>query len=136
LNAADTVGRMVNVERLVTVVELDDRDQGGHSAWAHLYVVLSDGERLLLLDDRGWSTGAASIGQLGRRHIEHTARMVVDPDGPCRGGTDDQMEAWYWEWMERKVLDAGFAAEAAELKALPHDVEIGQRLRQHLAQSA
>jgi hypothetical protein len=124
---------MANVERLVTVVELDERDQSGHSARAHLYVLLSNGERLVLLDDRGWSSGAASIGQLGRRDIEDTARTVVGPDGPCPGENDEQMEARYWASMERKVLEAGFGAEAAELKALPHEVEIGQRLRHHLA---
>lgn len=127
---------MANVERLVTVVELDERDQSGHSAWAHLYAVMSNGERLVLLDDRGWSSGSASIADLGDRHIEDTARMVVGPDGPGPGETDEQMEAGYWKWMERKALDAGFGAEAAKLKTLPHDVEIGQHLRHQLAQTA
>jgi len=31
--------------------------------------------------------------------------------------------------MERRLHDAGVGVNAAELKTLPHDVEIGQRLR-------
>jgi hypothetical protein len=99
-----------------------------------LYIVLSTGERRVLLDDRGWS-GSAEIAQEGLRHIEDTARMVVGPDGPGPGETDEHMEAWYWDWMEHKLRDAGISAEADELRALPHDVEIGERLRHRLAES-
>jgi hypothetical protein len=123
-----------DVERLVTVVDLDERNQSGRSAWAHLYVVLGTGERRVLLDDRGWS-GSAEIAQEGLRQIEDTARMVVGPDGPGPGETDEQMEAWYWEWMEHNLRDAGIRAEADELKALPHDVEIGERLHHRLVMS-
>jgi hypothetical protein len=132
----DRVGQVGEVERLVTLVDLDDRNQNdGHSAWAHLYVVLRSGERRLLLDDRGWSS-SAEIAQDGLQQIEDTARMVVGPDGPGAGETDEQMEAWYWEWMHHKLRDAGVSAEADDLKALPHDVEIGERLRHRLARSA
>jgi hypothetical protein len=125
---------VADVERLVTVVDLDERNQSGHSARAGLYVVLSSGERRVLFDDRGWSS-SAEIAQAGLRQIEDTARMVVGPDGPGAGETDEQMQAWYWERMEHKLRDAGISAEAGELKALPHDVEIGERLRHRLAMS-
>jgi hypothetical protein len=39
------------------------------------------------------------------------------------------MEAFYWKWMEHKLHDAGINAEAGELKALPHEVELGEGLR-------
>ncbi len=126
---------MAEVERLLTIVDLDEQDQTGRSVWAHLYVVLSTGERRLLLDDRGWG-GSAEIAREGLLQIEDTARMVVGPDGPGPGETDQEMEAWYWEWMEHKLHDAGIGAEAGELKALPHEVEIGERLRHRLAMSA
>jgi hypothetical protein len=132
--AADTVGHVAGVERLVTVVDLDERDQGGHSAWAHLYVVLDSGRRHRVLDDRGWSSSAA-IAEQGLRQIEDTARMVVGPDGPGPGETDEQIQAWYWEWMERKLRDVDISAAAGELEVLPHDVEIGERLRHRLDMS-
>jgi hypothetical protein len=122
---------VTGVERLVTVVDLDERNQSGHSARAHLYIELSSGGRHLLLDDRGWG-GSGELGQRDLREIEDTARMVVGPDGPGPGETDEQMQAWYWEWMEHKLRDNGISAGADELKALPHDVELGERLRHWL----
>jgi hypothetical protein len=107
------------------LVDLDERHPSGHSAWAHLYIVLSSGERRLLLDDRGWSTGAATIAQCGLRHIKGTATTAVGPDGPGPGETDEQMEGWYWDWMERKLNDLGTDTNVADVKVLPHDVEIG-----------
>jgi hypothetical protein len=120
---------VADVERLLTIV--DERDQTGRSVWAHLYVVLSTGDRRLLLDDRGWA-GSAEIARGGLLQIEETARAVVGPDGPGPGETDEQMESLYWEWMEHKLRDAGISAEAGELKTLPHEVEIGERLRLRL----
>jgi hypothetical protein len=131
----DTFAHVAEVERLLTIVDLEEQDQTGRSAWAHLYVVLSTGERRLLFDDRGWG-GSAEIAREGLRQIEDTARMVVGPDGPGPGETDEQMEAWYWEWMEHKLHDAGISVEVGELKALPHEVEIGERLRHRLEMSA
>ncbi len=94
--------------------------------------MLSNGERHLLLDDRGWS-GSDEIAREGLPQIEDTARMVVGPDGPGPGETDEQMETSYWERMEHKLREAGIGADAGALKALVHDVEIGERLRNRLA---
>jgi hypothetical protein len=96
--------------------------------------VLSTSERRGLLDDRGWSS-SAEIAREGLLQIEETARTVVGPDGPGPGETDEQMETWYWEWIEHKLHDAGISAEAGELKVLPHEVEIGERLRHRLTMS-
>jgi hypothetical protein len=126
---------VADIERLLTIVDLEERDQTGHSAWAHLYVVLSTGERRILANDRGWSS-SAEIAREGLLQVEHTARMVVGPDGPGPGGTNEQMETGYWEWMEHKLHDAGISAEADKLKTLPHEVEVGERLRHRLAMSA
>lgn len=61
-----------------------------------MYTVVGNGERMVLLDDRGWSSGAATIAHEGLRVIEDTAREVVGPDGPGPDETNEQMEAWYW----------------------------------------
>jgi hypothetical protein len=124
---------VAHVERLITVVELDERDPSGHSAWAHLYVELKTGERRRMFADRGWS-GSAEVADDGLTTIRNTARMVVGPDGPGRGETDAQMQSQYWQWFEHKLRDAGIQGAASELKALPHDVEIGERLSRRLGE--
>lgn len=128
VGSRDTAGAVEGAVRLVTVVELDEHNRAAHSAWAHLYIELSSGVRIVLLDDRGWSS-SAEIAHGGLRAIEDTARMVVGPDKPGPGET-------YWNWMEHKLCDAGVRVEAAELKVLPHVVEVGERLRRQLARSS
>jgi hypothetical protein len=123
---------MVDIERLITVVDLDGPD--GHSAWAHLHALLATGERLVLLDDRGWGSSGAIAGG-SQREVENTARMVVGPDGPGPGETAEQMESLYWLSLERKLRDAGIDIGADKLQRLPHDVEISKRLRNLLAEN-
>jgi hypothetical protein len=135
LGSAGNVDRVCEVERLVTVVDVDDRDPSGHSAWAHLHAALREGTRLVLLNDRGWSGGAA-IAEESLEQVEATARMLVGPDEPGPGQTDEQAEGLHWQFLVRKLHDAGIKVEVGELKRLPHDVEISDRLRSRLAASA
>jgi hypothetical protein len=120
---------------LVTVVDLDDRDPSGHSAWAHLNAALREGTRIVLLNDRGWSSGAA-IAEESLEEVEATARMVVGPDEPGPGQTDEQADGLHWQLLVRKLHDAGIEVEVGALKRLPHDVETGDRLRSRLTASA
>jgi hypothetical protein len=106
---------MVDVERLITVVDLDGPK--GHSASAHLHALLTIGGRFVLLEDRGWGSGAP-IADRSQLEVENTARMVVGPDGPGPGETPEQMEFLYWRSLERKLRDghrcrSGHASEAA-----------------------
>jgi len=119
------------IEQLVTVVDLDDRNPSGHSAWAHLFAVLRNGERLLLFDDRGWSS-SAPIAEGTLQQTEVDARTVVGPDGPGHGQTAEQMEDLYWGSLVNKLRDARVVVEVAELRALPHEVEIREPLRSRL----
>jgi hypothetical protein len=125
---------MSEVDRLLTLVDLDDRRADGTAAWAHLYAILVSSERSLLLDDRGW-VSSAPIAAQGQEDVECTAKMVVGPEGPISGETDEQMEAAYWSFLERKLRDAGVQTTAQELQGLRHEVEIGERLRRCLAQN-
>jgi hypothetical protein len=96
---------MTGVTRLLTSVDINDADDDGPNAHrmsvtARQEAVLEDGRRVVLLDDRGWS-----------------------------GSTQAEMEAGHWETLARILRKKGAEVEAAELRQLPHDVELSTRLR-------
>jgi hypothetical protein len=74
-------GAMSEVRRLVTVIDLDDRDSRGRSVRARHEAKLADGRRVVLLDDRGWSS-SAPVDDRTTKEVEGTARTVVGPDEP------------------------------------------------------
>ena len=121
-----------------------DVDPRRISVSARHEAVLEDGSRLLLLDDRGWTeqlhgAGADGIDNLWaitrERDIVETARMVVGPDEPFGGRTQDDMETDHWNALAETLREQGVALDAGELRQLPHDVELSDRLRARLGQS-
>ena len=106
--------------------------------------VLEDGNRLLLLDDRGWTEELRGAGADGiedfwavtpERDIVETARAVVGPDEPFGGRTQNDMETDHWNALAEILRAQGVAVDAGELRQLPHEVELSDRLRTHLGQS-
>jgi hypothetical protein len=106
--------------------------------------VLEDGSRLLLLDDRGWTAelrgaGADAIDDLwavtSERDIVETARVVVGPDEPFGGRTQNDMETDHWNALAEILRAQGVAVDAGELMQLPHEVELSGRLRARLGES-
>jgi hypothetical protein len=94
---------------------------------------LKDGRRLLLLGDRGWTervSGPADVRSLeiSVEEIETAARTVVGPDEPFDGRSREELEADHWAFLAGVLRQHGVTAEALELKKLPHDVVLGQRL--------
>jgi hypothetical protein len=94
---------MAAVARLVTFVDIRDQDDDGPDARrmsvsARHEAELPDGRRVLLLDDRGWSSTsliASGEGEVPEEQpdswatwsvedIEETTRIVVGPDEPSR----------------------------------------------------
>jgi hypothetical protein len=71
-----------SVRRLLTFADLDDRGRRGHSISARLVAELADGSRVVLLDDRGWTSGHGGVAGHTPEEVEVTARMVVGPDEP------------------------------------------------------
>jgi hypothetical protein len=53
---------------------------------------------------------------------------VVGPDEPFGGRTRAAMEADHWDALARVLKQQGVAVEAAELKVLPHEVELSDRV--------
>jgi hypothetical protein len=150
---------MAAVTRLLTVVDLDDADDAGPDARrmsvrARHEAVLADGRRVLLLDDRGW-TGDLRVAWHGepseehRRRVEQEsiwasetveammreARDVVGPDEPFEGRSPADMEAGHWDYLARILRQHGVEVAAAELKALPHDVELSDRVLARIGRS-
>jgi hypothetical protein len=147
---------MASVVRLVTAVDVrhDGEDSGTPtlSVSARLDALLDDGRRIVLLDDRGWTSQvcvawdhepsleererAARLGAwFGQtvEEIEETARQVVGPDEAFGDHTQEDMAAAHWEALSGVLRALGVEAEAAGLRALPHDVELGERVLARIA---
>ncbi|SRR6266508_5991412 len=109
--------------------------------------VLADGRRVLLLDDRGWSSAALTAfgvpdvpnGECWREKadiwavtsvedIEETARVVVGPDEPLQGRSQEEIEANHWAYLAGLLRQQRIVVDALELKRLPHDVVLSERL--------
>jgi hypothetical protein len=131
------------VVRLVTLVDLRDSDLGGQMSFSARHeAVLEDGRHLLLLDDRGWSTSllratadsdsAEDVPDFwavtSRDDIEETARQVVGPDEPFDGHSQGDMERDHLVYLAGILRQHGVAVDADELKGLPHDVVLSERL--------
>jgi hypothetical protein len=140
------------VTRLLTFVDIDDADDKGPDArsfslTARHDAVLADGRHVVLLDDRGWS-GTVAVAWYGEpteeerraaesrgiwehetaQRLEHEARMVVGPDEPFGDETAADVERGHWATLARVLQQEGIAIEGPELMALPHDVELSERV--------
>jgi hypothetical protein len=136
------------VTRLVTLVDVRDEvsDARQMSVSARHEAELADGRRILLLDDRGWTSSAlrAWVGDIpdsesrpdqpdiwavtSVEDIEETARVVVGPDEPVEGRSQEDAEADHWAYLAGVLREQGVAVDALELKRLPHDVVLSERL--------
>lgn len=88
---------------------------------------LKDGRRVLLLNDRGWgSSGNWTLVTV--ENIQETTRQVVGPDAPFDGKSKQEMEAEHWASLQLIAEREGVIVDAEELRQLPHDVVLSQRL--------
>jgi hypothetical protein len=136
---------MTPVARLVTWVDVDDRSAhpGQVSISARHEAVLVDGRCVLLLADRGWSSSLLTAGgdagsaraaapdiwaSMSVEEIDETARVVVGPDEPASGRSQEDAEADHWSYLDDILGQNGVVADAVELRRLPHDVVLSERL--------
>jgi hypothetical protein len=139
------------VARLVTLVDLQDDVPGANqmSVSALHEAVLEDGRRVLLFDDRGWTSAALTaywgeVPEDSRRDqpdvwavttvedIEEIARVVVGPDEPPEGYSQEEAEAAHWAYLADVLREQGVVVDAQELKRLPHDVVLSERLLERI----
>lgn len=121
--------------RLVTTAELDTRTPFAPvSIRARLDLELDDGKRVLLLEDRGWSSSrpASSWTIELVTEIEDTARMVVGPDAAYDDWTPEQIADGHWATISRIATSRGAVLSADELRGLRHDAVLGPQLRAFL----
>jgi hypothetical protein len=148
---------MSAVTRLVTFVDLADGvgDTRQTSFSARHEAVLSDGQRVLLLDDRGWTWSSLINVQAAAsdrdstpeqqpdiwattsvEDIEQTARVVVGPDEPFEGSSQEDAEQGHWAYLSNVLRQHGVVVEASDLRRLPHDVVLSERLLARVGRSA
>jgi len=147
---------MPGVARLVTMVDVDDdgADARRMSVSARHEAVLVDGRRLLLLDDRGWSSSLRLwVAEMpdsdclredvpdiwavtSVEDIEEAARCVVGPDEPFDGRTQEDMEADHWAFLSEVLRQQGTVVDARELRRLPHDVVLSESLLARVGRDA
>ncbi len=146
---------MAAVARLLTFVDIRDQDDDGPDARtmsvsARHEAELPDGRRVLLLDDRGWSS--SSLIALGEREvpedqpdswatmsveeIEETTRAVVGPDEPFKGFSQEDAESLHWTYLSDVLRRHGVVVDSLDLKRLPHEVVLSERLLARVGRSA
>lgn len=107
-----------------------------HMSFSALHLaVLDDGRRLTLLDDRGWGgSGPPDVWQRTTvEEIEDEARMVVGPDEPYYDDeTAESMAVEHWDGLADTLRRYGIQIDGAQLRLLPHDVELTDRVRERL----
>ena len=140
---------MALVARLVTFVDIDNAEASGLSFSARHDALLADGRRIVLLDDRGWSQSRIYFSCEGeppmredpvspwegvtREDIEETARTVVGPDEAYGDYTQAELDEAHWGYLAAALQEQGVDVEEADLEALPHDVQLSDRLLARLA---
>jgi hypothetical protein len=144
------------IARLVTFVDVAERvgDTRQISFSARHEAVLLDGRRVLLLDDRGWTFSSLITGfQAGDasdrdstreqppdiwattsvEEIEQTARMVVGPDEPFGGSSQEDAERGHWAYLSDVLGQHGVLVDALDLRRLPQDMVLSERLLARVA---
>ena len=123
---------MVQVTRLLTLVEVDDPvlDPRRLSVSARHEAVLSDGRRVPLLTDRGWSVSGPpdAWAETTVEEIEQTARTVVGPDEPFGRRSREDMAADHWTGLAGLLRRHDVQVDPEQLERLPHGVVLGEQL--------
>ena len=97
----------------------------GVSFDVHEFAELTDGRRLTLHEERGFTT-SGQWRHLTLENLERDVRTTLLPDD------DDTQDEHPWEWLVALLHARGVEATAEELRLLPYGVEFSERLRARL----
>jgi hypothetical protein len=93
------------------------------AAEVRMEAVLTNGEPLVLIDDRGFDA-PGTWSSWTREELEQHAREVVGPDEPFDDITFEQMRTSHWTSLAEQLAAAGISVHADELSQLTTVVEI------------
>ncbi|MGH3502946.1 MAG: hypothetical protein ACRDQA_18940 [Nocardioidaceae bacterium] len=84
----------------------------------------------MLLDDRGWTEyGPPNIlNATSVEEIVDTARTMVGPDEPFGGRSHEDVETDHLAQLAQVLRQQGIVADVSELKRLPYDVVLSERI--------
>lgn len=124
---------MTAARRLVTFADIDDRSSDPSRVNVTLLheAELTDGSRVLLLDDRGLGS-SGTWAERSAESIRDTSRMVVGPDAAPPGLSEEGMADSHWLALEKIAQKRGLAISSEELRRLPHDVVLSDRLLERI----
>lgn len=129
---------MPRVVRLETIADAADTGEPHEiSVSCRHEAVLDDGGRVVLLDGRGWTAGLRGPGAgamdgwalTSEPEIAATARVVVGPDEAYGDRSQADMDDGHRHTLAETLRGHGIAADADDLRRLPHDVVLSERLR-------
>ena len=129
---------MPDVVRLETIADLQRAENARDmSVSARLEAVLADGRRIVLLDGRGWTASLRGSGvdvwaTTSEVEIAETASAVVGPDEAHGGRSQGEMDAGHWTTLAETLRAQGVDVTGDDLRRLPHDVVLSERLRARL----
>lgn len=109
----------VNVVSLCARADLNESPDGGTSCQVREFAVLSDGRKVPVLDDRGW-TSTTSVGIISLSHVVRNVYTVVLPDDAEETGEHHE-----WGRFVERLREAGVVVTGDQLRALPYHVTIG-----------
>ena len=135
--------------RAVRLETIADVGRDGHarriSISARHAAVLDDGSRVILLDERGWTEelrgpGADEVSDISvgasEDDIARTARDIVGPDEPYGDRSHEHTADGHRATLAEMLRAQGVTADAEELRLLPHDVVLSDRLRGRIGSNA
>jgi hypothetical protein len=119
---AESAGRVVGLGALCGL-RASDIDAQSQSFWVSEFARLDNGRRVILHEDRGFTTSAprgAGAGRpvrdgMTREDIVETVLAVVLPD-------PDDGEDHPWAWLARLAQRRGLDVTAEDLRGLPYEV--------------
>lgn len=137
---------MPAVARLLTSLDLGRAygDAPQASVSARHEAVLTDGRRVAIFDDRGWSWSVHRGGggedsirldpwrSTSLEDLAVTARVVVGPDEPLPGRSQADAATAHWSYVAGLLQERGVDVTAEQLVGLPHDVVVSDLLRARL----